>query len=264
MDGGPEGGALDAPYANDPSYTGHLNWEPDEMVAVASAAVKRGWKIGTHAIGDRAVRTLLDIYERVAEANPGLPPGTLVIEHGFLADTTQRARAIKLGVFVTVQHPLLYALGESLVKLWGPERTRRIMPVKSWLAEGGQLSAGTDYPISSYNPMQAIWGFVTRATEKAGVQGPEEAIDPYTAVQLYTLGSAALDGESQQRGTLQPGRLADLVAFRADPIACPVDDLRFLKPVFTIVGGRAMYDPDGLLSQAADRKRGDEPSLQDS
>ena len=65
IDGGPEGGALDAPYANDPTHTGHLNWDPEEMVSVASAAVKRGWKIGTHAIGDRAVRTLLDVYERV-------------------------------------------------------------------------------------------------------------------------------------------------------------------------------------------------------
>ena len=247
MDGGPEGGALDAPYANDPTYTGHLNWDADEMVAVASAAVKRGWKIGTHAIGDRAVRTLLDVYERVIETNPGLPPGTLVIEHGFLADATQRARAIRLGVWVTVQHPLLYALGGALVKLWGPERTRQIMPVRSWLAEGGQLSAGTDYPVSSFDPLQSIWGFVTRATEQVGIQGPEEAIDQYTAVQLYTVGGAQLDGESHRRGTLQPGRLADLVAFRADPITCPVDDLRSLRPAFTIVGGRAVFDPDGLL-----------------
>ncbi len=248
IDGGPEGGALDAPYANDPTHTGHLNWDPEEMVSVASAAVKRGWKIGTHAIGDRAVRTLLDVYERVSAANPGLSPGTFVIEHGFLADATQRARAIKLGVFVTVQHPLLYALGESLVQLWGPGRTRSIMPVKSWLAEGGQLSAGTDYPISSYDPMQSIWGFVTRATEQVGIQGPEEAIDQYTAVQLYTVGGAQLDGENQRRGTLQPGRLADLVAFRADPITCPADNLRSLRPAFTVVGGRAVFDPEGLLS----------------
>lgn len=137
LDGGPEGGALETPYASAPTYTGHLNWDPEDMVAVANAAVKRGWKLGTHAIGDRAVRTLLDVYERVIQANPGLPPGTLVIEHAFLADAAQRARAIRLGVWVTVQHPLLYALGGSLVRLWGPERTRQIMPVKAWLDEGG-------------------------------------------------------------------------------------------------------------------------------
>jgi predicted amidohydrolase YtcJ len=248
MDGGPEGGALEAPYVNDPTNSGHLNWDPDEMVAVASAAVKCGWKIGTHAIGDRAVRTLLDVYERVSVANPGLPPGTLVMEHGFLADATQRARAIQLGVYVTVQHPLLYALGGALVNLWGPERTRRIMPVKSWLTEGGQLSAGTDYPVSSFDPLQSIWGFVTRATAEVGIQGPEEAIDQYTAIQLYTVGGAQLDGESQRRGTLEPGRLADLVAYRVDPITCPVDDLRSMHPAFTIVSGRAVFDPDSVVS----------------
>jgi len=231
------------------SNTGHLNWAPDEMFAVANAAVKRGWKIGTHAIGDRAVRTLLDVYERVIQANPGLPLGTLVIEHAFLADATQRARAIRLGVWITVQHPLLYALGKSLVTLWGPERTRQIMPVKAWLEEGAQLSAGTDYPISSFNPLQSIWGFVTRATKEAGIQGPEYAIDQYTAVQLYTVGGAELDGERQRRGTLQPHRLADLVAFHQNPITCPIDDLPTLTPAFTVVGGRTVYDPEKRLSE---------------
>jgi predicted amidohydrolase YtcJ len=95
--------------------------------------------------------------------------------------------------------------------------------------------------------MHSIWGFVTRATEQVGIQGPEEAIDQYTAVQLYTVGGAQLDAEGQRRGTLQPGRLADMVAFRADPVTCPVDDLRSMRPAFTVVGGRAVFDPDGLL-----------------
>lgn len=107
LDGGPEGGALDKPYANDPSFAGHLNWEPEEIFTVMNAAVKLGWRIGTHAIGDRAVRTLLDVYERVLSTNPNLPPGTLAMEHAFLADQTQRARAIKFGVAVTLRHALL-------------------------------------------------------------------------------------------------------------------------------------------------------------
>jgi predicted amidohydrolase YtcJ len=247
MDGGAEGGALDAPDASDPTFSGHLNWDPDEMVTVADAAVKRGWKIGTHAVGDRAVRTLLDVYERVVAANPGLPPGTLVIEHGFLADATQRARAIRLGVSVTVQPALLYALGDQLVRLWGPERTREVMPVKAWLDEGAQLSGGTDYPIGPYAPLAGIWGFATRGTAKAGVQGPQYAIDRETAIRLYTVRGAILDGESDRRGILQPGYLADLVAFRADPLTCPLDDLLTLQPAFTVVGGRITHDPEGLL-----------------
>src|SRR6266568_466677 len=79
--------------------------------------------------------------------------------------------------------------------------------------------------------------------------GPEYAIDQYTAVQLYTVAGAQLNRESHRRGTLQPRRLADLVAFRSDPITCPVDDLPSLRPVFTMVGGRVVYDPEARLGQ---------------
>ena len=251
LDGGPEGGALEAPYANDPGYSGHLNWEPEEMFAIMSAAVKMGWRIGTHAIGDRAVRTLIDVYERVIQAVPGLPPGTLVIEHAFLSDKAQRTRAIRLGVWVTVQHALLYGLGGSLVKLWGPDRARHVMPVKAWVDEGAELSGGTDYPISFYEPMQSVWGMVTRQTRDAGIQGPEYGIDVQTALSLCTTAGARLSGESDRLGTLEPGKLADIVAFRSDPTRCPIDELPSLKPVLTLVGGRATHDPEGLVATQA-------------
>lgn len=91
LDGGAEGGALDEPYVNNPGYRGHLLWNPDDLLTLANFAVRRGWKVGTHAIGDCAVRTLLDVYEQVIQVNPSLSPGTLVLEHGFLADATQRS-----------------------------------------------------------------------------------------------------------------------------------------------------------------------------
>jgi predicted amidohydrolase YtcJ len=248
LDGGPEGAALDQPFTNDPSAHGHLNWDPDELFMVADAAVKRGWKLATHALGDRTVRTLIDVYERVIEANPTLPPHSLVIEHGFLADQQQRARAIRLGVPITVQHPLLYGMAGNLLRLWGPERTRNIMPVRAWLAEGAQVSAGTDYPAGSVDPIQAIWGMVTRETRDAGVQGEEYAVDPYTAFWLYTAAGAQLVGEEARRGTLQPGRLADLVGFAGDPLLASTADLRRFTPVLTLVGGQTMHDPQGILS----------------
>jgi predicted amidohydrolase YtcJ len=247
LDGGAEGGALDEPYVNNPDYRGHLLWNPDDLLALTNFAVRRGWKVGTHAIGDRAVRTLLDVYEQVIKENPDLIPGTLVLEHGFLADATQRARAIRLGIPVTIQHPLLYTLASVLLEGWGKERTREIMPVRAWLEEGGSISAGTDHPVSSYNPLLSIWGMVTRGTLKAGIQGPEYAIDQYTAVQLYTVAGARLNNESHRRGTLEPRRLADLVAFRSNPITCSIDDLPSLRPVFTMVGGRAVYDAESML-----------------
>ena len=233
FDGGPEGGALEQPYANDPAFRGHLNWNPEEMFEVMNAGVQRGWRVATHVA-----------------ANPMIPPRKLVIEHAFLADREQRSRAIALGVHITVQPALLHALGASLVKLWGAERTRTIMPVQAWLEEGGDLSAGTDYPIGFYEPLRTVWGLVTRQTAAVGKQGAEYAIDRATALRLSTVSGAGLLHEPGQLGPLAPTRFADLVAYRIDPATCPVDQLWDLKPAFTIVGGHAAFDPDGKLQPA--------------
>src|SRR5215467_12140879 len=115
MDGGPFAAALDQPYANNPTSSGTPFWKTDDLIEVANFAVRRGWRIGIHAIGDRAVRTVLDAYEQVVNDNPGLRPGTLVIEHAFLSDAAQRARAARLGVGVTAQQPLLYDQGAQLL-----------------------------------------------------------------------------------------------------------------------------------------------------
>jgi predicted amidohydrolase YtcJ len=247
MDGGPAAAALDQPYADSPGYAGTPFWQVGDLVAVASFAVDRGWRIGIHAIGDRAVRTVLDAYEQVVTAHPGLKPGTLVIEHAFLADATQRARAIRLGVGITVQHPLLYAQGAALVAKWGAERARHILPIGAWVAEGAQVSAGSDAPPSPFDPLLSVWGMVTRGTQHAGIQGPEYAVDRTTAIALYTEGSAELHWERARRGSIQPARLADLVGYRSDPLTCPVDELLSLRPTFTMVGGRAVYDPEALF-----------------
>jgi predicted amidohydrolase YtcJ len=249
MDGGAEGAALDQPYSDAPNYSGNLYWKVDDLVEVANHAVRHGWKIGAHTVGDSAVRHVLDAYERIIAENPGIKQGMLVMEHGMLANAEQRARAIKLGIPITVQQSLLYALGAEFLTRWGEERLRQAVPIRAWLEEGANISAGTDYPASSYDPMLGLWGMVTRGTQKVGVQGPEHAVDQYTAVQLYTAAGAQLIDEGNRRGTLQAGRLADLTAFRADPITCPIDELPTLRPIFTLVGGQAVYDPESMLSE---------------
>jgi len=247
MDGGVEGAAMEQPYANDPGNSGHLNWDSAVMTRICSEAVRRGWRIGTHAVGDRAVRTLLDVYEGVvAEAGP-VPPWTLVIEHAMLTDAALRDRAVRDGFGVTVQFPVLWNMASEMLVTWGPERTRQITPLDQWLAAGASLAAGTDL-VRPFNPMTNVWGMVTRGTKSAGIQGPEHAIDVAMALRLYTVGTAALNHEQDRLGSVTPGKLADLVGYPADPLATDPDDLAEMTPAFTIVGGRATYDPDKRLA----------------
>ena len=96
--------------------------------------------------------------------------------------------------------------------------------------------------------MTNVWGMATRGTKSAGIQGPEHAIDVPTALRLYTLGSAALNGEAGRLGSIIPGKLADLVAYPLDPLTADLDDLADLTPALTIGGGQATYDPDKRMS----------------
>src|SRR5215469_8674500 len=192
IDGGVEGGALEQPYTDDPHNSGHLNWDPAVMTRVCVDAVRRGWRIGTHAAGDRAVRTVLDVYEAVVAQAGEQPPWTLVIEHALLSDPAQRERAVKGGFGVTVQHSLLWNMGSEMLTTWGPERTKQVNPVDEWLALGASLAAGTDI-VRPFNPMTNVWGMATRGTKTAGIQGPEHALSVTTALELYTMGTARLN-----------------------------------------------------------------------
>ncbi|AQA10634.1 amidohydrolase [Streptomyces malaysiensis] len=237
LDGGLEAGATEEPYACDHSYSGMLIWEPDALVEAVEAVVRRGWRVGTHAYGDRAVRTLLDVYERVLRRNPGLPAGALVMEHGGLAGPEQRARAVALGIPVTIQQPLLHDTAEVEEGFWGPERVARLFPARGWIDLGAQVSAGSDFPVGQFGAMRSVWGMTTRRTV-IGVKGPEHAISYDEALTLHTTQAARLCGEETLRGTLAPGRLADLTVWPRNPAHCPAETLRDLDPTHTFVGGR--------------------------
>ena len=248
IDGGISTAAMDEPYSDDSSHRGQLKWHREELTEVVEFAVTHGWKVAAHAVGDRAVRIVLDAYGQVAQRHSGLAPATLTIEHAFLAGPAERARAARLGVAITVQHPLLYTHGAEMLRRWGPKRTAAVMPLRSWLADGAMVSAGSD-TVRPVNPLLAVWGMVTRGTRDAGIHGPDEAIDRYTALELLTSAGARLTGELERRGTLEPGRLADFVAYTADPLTAEIDELPELEPVLTVVGGRSTHDPAGLLGR---------------
>jgi predicted amidohydrolase YtcJ len=247
LDGGLEAGATEEPYACDHGFCGTLMWDPDALVDAVEAVVRRGWRVGTHAYGDRAVRILLDVYERVLRNHPGLPAGTLVMEHGGLANHEQRSRAVELGVPVTIQQPLLHDTAEVEQGFWGPDRVAALFPAREWLDQGALVAGGSDFPVGQFGAMRSVWGMTTRQTV-IGVQGPEYAVGYDEAVALHTTLATRLVGEDSLRGTLTPGRLADLTIWDRDPARCPSEDLRDLNPTHTLIGGRLVHRPDGISS----------------
>lgn len=154
LDGGLEAAATEEPYVCDHGFRGTLTWEPDALAEVVEAVVRRGWRVGTHACGDRAVRVLLDVYEQVLRRYPGLPAGTLVMEHGGLAGAEQRARAVNLGIPVTIQQPLLHDTAEVESVFWGPERVAALFPAQAWLDQGALIAAGSDFPVGQFGAMR--------------------------------------------------------------------------------------------------------------
>ncbi|MFJ8388885.1 amidohydrolase [Streptomyces sp. NPDC094438] len=242
LDGGLEAGATEEPYCDHGDFYGTLTWEPDALVRSIEAVVRRGWRVGTHAYGDRGVRTLLDAYQQVLERNPGLPANTLVMEHGGLADAQQRARAVALGIPVTVQQPLLHDTAEVEDGFWGPERVNRLFPAREWIDQGALVTGGSDFPVGAYGAMRSVWGMVTRQTV-TGIRGPQHAITRTEALALHTVNAARLLGETDLRGTLTPGRLADLTLWSSDPTTCDTDQLRDLNPTHTLLGGQPVHAP---------------------
>jgi predicted amidohydrolase YtcJ len=247
LDGGVEGGALEAPYANDQQQSGPLNCTADDMVAVMTRAVANGWRVATHAAGDRALRVILDVYARVQAAVPRIAPDVLVIEHALLSHPDQRARAVGMGIPITVQHALLWNLGSETLTTWGPDRTADVNPLDDWIARGATLAVGTDVarPI---NPLLSVWGMTTRRTRNPGIQGADHAIDRSTAIDLYTRAPAQLDRDASWQGTLTPGYAADIIGCSDDPFDVPVDELPTLTPTLTFLAGRVVHDPDARVA----------------
>ena len=250
IDGGIEGAALDAPYESNPDHSGHLLADADELEELALAAVDLGYRVGCHVVGGRAVSTAITAFEAVLRQRPTLPPAWLSLEHAFFADADMRRRVVDAGIGVTVQFPIVAALGGQMLTHWGPERSNEAVPIRSWCEDGAIVSGGTDSNVSPFDPLLAIWGTITRRTSDGEVLGASQAVDRRTAFALYTIAGPKAFGEAATRGPLLPGRLADFVAFDTDPLECDVDLIPELAPTLTVLGGRAVHDPHGRFPGA--------------
>ncbi|HEY7063399.1 MAG TPA: amidohydrolase [Chloroflexota bacterium] len=248
-DGGVEAGYYRDPYAynDDPKDPcGKIRISRENLIAFGTEAARRGWQLGVHCVGDAAIDTVLAAFDAVNRAVPIVDQRWTVI-HMMMARPDHWEAINRLKLAITAQQPLVYSLGAGFLKYIGPERTRNLEPLRAYLEECQQpVGGGSDGPTAAYPPMLAIWSSVTRQTELAGVQGSEWAITPAQALWMYTYGSAWCGLEEHRKGSLTPGKLADLVVLSDDPRAIEVDAIKEVQALLTIVDGRVVYEREGF------------------
>src|SRR5580704_14415206 len=241
--------AMLEPYTDDRSTKGKLFWEPDKYKAAVAELDKRGLQLFTHAIGDYAVRTALDAYENAENMN-GTQARRPRIEHIETIQAVDIPRFGKLGVIASMQ-PLHSYPNEDTLRVWagnnGPDRASRAWVWNSIAKAGGHLAFGSDWNVVTLNPWEGLQMAVTRQTTEGKPDGgwmPEQRVTLAQAVEGYTLGAAYAGRREKTEGSIEPGKLADLVIvsqniFEIDPHA-----IAKTKVVKTIVGGKVVYDAD--------------------
>ena len=233
------------PYDDDPGNSGlpmPLMAPPSKMEALARGADKAGIQVCTHAIGDRAVSTILDIYERVGGDHPAAH--RFRVEHAQHVREEDFARFGKLGVIASMQPYHAVDDGRWAEKRIGNERARSSYAWKSMLDAGAALAFGSDWPVAPLDPLSGIAAAVTRATLDGRHPGgwfPEQRLTVEQALRAYTRGSAYAAFEENDKGTISPGKLADLVVLSEDLFRIPPERIKDARVEITIVGGRVVY-----------------------
>lgn len=234
------------PYSDDPDNHGlplALMQPPSKMEEAVRGADAAGIQVAVHAIGDRANAEMLDIYARVGGA--GAVRHRFRIEHAQHVRPEDFARFAKLGVIASMQPYHAIDDGRWAEKRIGHERARSSYAWRSMLDAGAPLAFGTDWPVAPLNPLLGIYAAVTRATvDGKHPEGwfPEQRLTLEEALRAYTQGSAYAQFGEREKGTIAPGKLADVVVLSDDLSSIPPERIKDARVEMTIVGGKVIYE----------------------
>lgn len=248
LDGGVEGARMREPYRivpgeqPRPDYHGLLMTPPggeDEFVDALRLVAEAGLQAQTHGVGDEAIEVIVRAYARVNDAMP-IRDLRWTLMHAFLPSDAAIRTMAEVGILVTVQdHPVL--LGHNQRRWWGDARAARAIPIRTLLDAGLLVGGGTDGPVVPVDPFLSMWWMVTRQTLNGYALGPEHAISAREALALYTINNARILGVADERGSIEPGKLADLVVLSQDILAVAPDLIRKTRARLTMVGGKVVY-----------------------
>lgn len=247
--------AMLEPYANDPSNAGQLNFSPDTYRQSVLELDRLGFQIFTHAIGDRAIHLALDTYEEANETN-GHSDARDKIEHIEDPSAQDIPRFGKLGVIASMQ-PLHATPNHDILDVWavnvGPERAERAWPWHDILAGGAHLAFGSDWPVVTLNPWPGAQILLTRETPEGTPPGgwhPNERITLPQAIKGYTLDGAYAARRDKTEGSIETGKLADMIVISQDLFKVAANQVGSTKAMLTMVGGKIVYQDPSWNSKA--------------
>lgn len=233
---------------HDTDYRGVLAVPRENVVAIARAANELGWQMTAHVTGGGSLDVLLDAYE-AADRDHSIRARRFTATHGNFPDARAIQRAKKLGVVFDCQ-PMWHHLDAPVLKdVLGPERMAHFLPLRSLFDAGVVVAGGSDHMVrfdprlstNPYHPFFGMWMAVTRQTVDGAVINPEQRITRVQALRMWTLNGAYLSFEEKSKGSIEPGKLADFIVIAKDFLTCPVEEIKNIEPLLTVVGGRVVY-----------------------
>lgn len=235
---------------NDPLYRG-LRFIPQaKLVAIVRTAVESGLQFTAHSVGDGAVHALLDAYEEVARQTP-LGKTRPCITHSNFMSKEAVEKCARLGVAVDIQPAWLYLDARTLVAQFGNERLRYFQPLKSLFEAGVVAGGGSDHmqkigslrSVNPYNPFLGMWATMARRAKwYEGRLHPEEALTREQALRFYTINNARLMFLEDKVGSIEVGKLADLLVVDRDLLNCDLDDVKDTRCLRTYLNGKLVYE----------------------
>jgi len=233
--------ALSESYPDDQENYGILTMNQERLNALVSLCNKSNFRVGIHAVGDRAIDAVLEAYEEANKEN-SIVGKRFILIHGFLIRPDQISRVSKMGILVATQNVFMYEKAKVTARFLGEVRSNFAIPTKSIINGGVVVTGGSDADVNSFNPFLGIYQAVTRKSREGKVFGPEEKISRWEALCMYTKWAALQTFEEELKGVLEPGKFADLIVTSSDILTCPEESIKDIQAVMTIVGGKIVYE----------------------
>lgn len=236
--------AMCCDYFDSPGNSGYLQWDEQELRGMLRDAHRNGWQIAAHAIGDHALDVVLDIFDE-AQREMHRPDIRHRIEHTAMASNAQVKRIAQGGYIPVPQGRFISSLGDGFVNALGEERVELAYRMRSFVDAGVVLPGSTDAPVVPGEAILSIHDMVNRRSSTGAPINLEESLSVEQALRAYTYGSAYAVHEEKVKGSLSPGKLADLVVLSDDLLEIDPKQIKDIQVRATMVGGKFEYDAKG-------------------